>query len=162
MNAKQLGCLALVLTLAAGLSATTALQIISVSSAPDAVVTPITSSLRGGKMIYIKAVGHDPMATGSTVLLVGNGNMYPCTIPADGVTDTFISCETTNTYVNSDISNLGISLISYNTFVTSSQGTVSYTVASTPYLRDVFPSAGFGGSTINFYGIHRISDLGDG
>jgi hypothetical protein len=29
-------------------------------------------------------------------------------------------------------------------------------------LKHVYPTAGFGGSSVNFYGIHYISNLGDG
>lgn len=38
----------------------TPLSILSVSSDPATVTNPVYSSLRGGKMIYIKAQGHSP------------------------------------------------------------------------------------------------------
>jgi hypothetical protein len=113
-------------------------------------------------LIYINAVGQDPDASGDSVFLFGNGNWYPCTIPAAGVTDTYISCETSDSMSDTDVDNLAVNLVSYNTLVTTSAYTVSYTAASTPYLEDVYPSAGFGASTINYYGIHRISNIGDG
>lgn len=36
--------------------------IISVSGDPTMVSTPVYSSLRGGKLVYINVIGHDPMA----------------------------------------------------------------------------------------------------
>jgi hypothetical protein len=39
-------------------------------------------------MIYIKAIGHSTNALDNQVYV----GTFPCTIPADGVTDTFISC----------------------------------------------------------------------
>ncbi len=38
----------------------TPLTILSVSGSPSAVQNPVLSSLLGGKMIYIKAIGHSP------------------------------------------------------------------------------------------------------
>ena len=63
-------------------------SIISVSSDPATVTNPVYSSLRGGKMIYIKAQGHSPDPL-DCLVYVGT---IRCHVPADGVTDTFISC----------------------------------------------------------------------
>ena len=135
------------------------LQIIHVSSSPTTVSRPIYSSLRGGRMIYIKAMGHSPDPTQNTIL-VGN---YPCVIPSDGVTDTFISCETTDTGSVSNVDNQKITLIYNGVQVTSSYpNSVYFRTHATPYLRDVFPSAGFANSHISLYGIHEISNVGDG
>jgi len=67
-------------------------QILYISSSPSSVVNPAYSSLRGGALIYIKAIGHDPIA-GNNLIYVGN---FPCIIPSDGVTNTFITCQTTD------------------------------------------------------------------
>lgn len=67
-------------------------KIISISSSPNSIVAPVYSSLRGGALVYIKAIGHNPIS-GNNLVYVGN---YPCNIPSDGVTDTFITCETSD------------------------------------------------------------------
>jgi hypothetical protein len=109
--------------------------------------------------IYIKAMGHSPNPSNNLVYV----GTYPCIIPSDGVTDTFISCVTGDTGSTTDINNLPVTLISSGAaFTTSSPNTVSYQNAYTPQLNDVFPSAGYGGSNVNLYGIHDISNLGDG
>lgn len=38
-------------------------QILYVSSSPSTIITPVYTSLRGGRLIYIKAIGHSPVAT---------------------------------------------------------------------------------------------------
>lgn len=56
-----------------------------------------------------------------------------------------------------------VTLISYGLSVTtSSPYVVHFTTGSTPELKDVFPSAAIGGQYVNFYGTHRVSDIGDG
>lgn len=110
-------------------------------------------------MIYIKAIGHSPMATHNKIF-VGN---FPCIIPSDGVTDTYIACVTTETGSNSNINNLPVSLIAHGLVSTSSYpDSVYFVTYKTPYLTEMFPASGFAYSTINYYGIHRIADLGDG
>jgi hypothetical protein len=109
--------------------------------------------------IYIKAMGHSPNPSDNLVYV----GVIPCIIPSDGVTDTFISCVTGDTGSTTDINNLQVTLISLGAFTISSYpNTVSYQGAYTPQLKDVFPSAGYGGSNVNLYGIHDITNLGDG
>ena len=135
------------------------LRVIHVSSSPTTVANPIYSSLRGGRMIYIKAVGHNPDPS-QNLIYVGT---FPCIVPSDGVTDTFISCETTDTGSVTNLDNQKITLISNGVSVTTSYpNSVYFKTWATPYLRDVFPTAGFAGASINFYAIHEISNLGDG
>ena len=55
-----------------------------------------------------------------------------------------------------------MALISYGIITTYTNVPVHYTTDFTPELRDVFPSAAIGGAYINFYGQHRITNLGDG
>ena len=154
MKVSTIIVLALIVTLA-----NSELQIIQVSGSPTTLSRPIYSSLRGGRMIYIKAMGHSPDPSQNTVS-VGN---FPCIIPSDGVMDTFISCETSDTGSVTNVDNQKITL-TYNgvSVTTSYPNSVYFRTHSTPYLRDVFPSAGFAGSSINLYGIHEISNLGDG
>ena len=60
--------IALLLLLLCSLSAS--LEIISASGDPEiATTTSIASSLRGGKMIYIKSIGHSTNAVDSLVLV---------------------------------------------------------------------------------------------
>lgn len=62
--------------------------ILFVSGKPGSIDRPVFSSLRGGRLIYIKALGHDPDPSNLKVYI----GTFPCIIPSDGVTDTFISC----------------------------------------------------------------------
>jgi hypothetical protein len=123
-------------------------------------VRPATTSLRGGRLIYIKATGHSTMASENQVF-VGN---YPCIIPADGVTDTFISCETTDSFSTVDIYNLRVTLRSRGISVVTThvQDFVHYQGAKTSQLVDIFPTSNFGGQAQAFFGVHKLSSLGDG
>lgn len=109
-------------------------------------------------MIYIKASGHSTNAVDNMVLV----GMFRCAIPADGVTATFISCWTGDSGSSTDIRNLPVTLISSGVAYTTYSYRVNYLASVTPQIRDVFPSAGFAGSKVSFYGIHEISNLGDG
>lgn len=110
-------------------------------------------------MIYIKAIGYSPMASENSIY-IGN---FPCIIPSDGVSDTFIACTTTDTGSTTNINNQPVTLIAYGQFSTSSYpDSVYFYTSSTPYLTEMFPASGFADSMISYYGIHRISDIGDG
>jgi len=54
------------------LTLSSSLEILSVSSDPVKLVRPAISSLAGGKEIYIKAIGHSPMAADNRVSLVNS------------------------------------------------------------------------------------------
>jgi hypothetical protein len=130
-----------------------------ISSSPNSVANPVHGSLRGGTFLYIKAIGHSTDPSQSAVYV----GTLPCIIPADGVTDTFISCQTTDSGSLTNINNIPVTLISMGASITSSYpNTFYYSQSYTPYLADVFPSAGLGGAVVNYYGVHQISDLGDG
>lgn len=135
-------------------------SILFISGDPSSVVVPVVSSLRGGKLLYIKANGHSLDPTRNLVYV----GTHQCHIPADGVTDTFVTCLTGDLGPDAtDQNNLKVTLISDGlSTTTSSPNVVHYKSSSTPYLRDIYPSAGFAGSTVNILGMHRISDLGDG
>jgi hypothetical protein len=51
-------------------------------------------SISGGTLLYIKATAIDPTPS-NNIVTVGP---YPCTIPAKGVNDVFIVCQTTPAY----------------------------------------------------------------
>lgn len=125
--------------------------ILSVSSSPSTLSYPIYSSLSGGKLIYINVIGQDPMPDGNQVYV----GTFPCIIPSDGVTDTFISCETTDSGSTTNINNLPVTIISYGvSFTTSYPNLVSYVASVTPLLYEVFPDAGYANTVVNYYGIH--------
>lgn len=67
-----------------------ALQILSVSDSPTKVTNSVSSSLKGGRYVFMKVMGHNLDPTQNLVFINGS----PCKIPADGVTDTFITCVT--------------------------------------------------------------------
>ena len=135
------------------------LAISFVSGSPSSVSNPVYSSLRGGRYIYIKAMGHNPDPT-QNIVLVGKS---VCRIQSDGVTDTFIVCQTPDSGSISNITNLSVSLITSTGYVsTTNPNTVFYSLSHTPLLSDIYPTAGFAGSKVNFYGLHRITNIGDG
>lgn len=135
------------------------LQIYYVSSLPSTVKNPVSASLRGGTMLYIKAIGHNPMASGNKIFV----GIFPCIIPSDGVSDTFIACETTDTGSDTNINNMPVTIISSGTsFTTSYPNTVYFDSYFTPYLYELFPASGFANSQIILAGNHRITNLGDG
>jgi len=90
--------------------------------------------------------------------------IIPCTIPSDGVTDTFISCVTGDSGSTTDINYMYVTLVSYGAYSITSAGTnyVRYLRSVTPQLNAVFPTAAFGGQNVNLYGVHGISNIGDG
>lgn len=87
---KQLVILLLLVALSQG---ATKLQIISVSSSPASVQNPVYSSLKGGRLVYINAVGH---STNPSQIEVKTGT-YPCKLVDEGVSSDFIVCTTTDT-----------------------------------------------------------------
>jgi len=136
-----------------------ALQILHVSESPSEIVRPAKVSLRGGRLIYIKAIGHSTMAEKIQVFV----GAFPCKLPADGVTDTFISCETTDSKSTSDIKNNRVTIVSDGISVTSSStDVVDYLGTVTSTLDNIFPTSNFGGQFQNFFGIHKQNTLGDG
>jgi len=135
------------------------LAISFVSGSPNSIARPIYSSLRGGRYIYIKAMGFSPDPTQNKVTIGG----LTCQIPSDGVTDTFITCVTPDTGSLTNINNAPIVLTSGKVPVsTSYPNSVYFSSGSTPQLTDVYPSAGFANSMVQFYGIHLITNIGDG
>jgi len=132
-----------------------------ISSSATSIARPVYSSYQGGTMIYIKVTGHNRDAS-ANLITVGP---YPCKVPSDGVTDTFIACETSATGLQQDIYNLRVTVLSAGqkaVVTTSSSDIVHYTSTATPQLNEIFPSSGFGGTWMNLSGIHRIDYIGDG
>jgi hypothetical protein len=80
---------------------------LSVSGSPTSVMA-VNASLNGGTLIYINVIGHSPNPSDNLIFIGG----FQCNIPSDGVTDTFITCETTNTGSTKSIYGLTLSLIS--------------------------------------------------
>ena len=59
-----------------------------VSSLHNIISNPVFTSLKGGQMIYLKVSGHDLVASKNQIYV----GTFPCVIPSDGVSDTFIAC----------------------------------------------------------------------
>jgi hypothetical protein len=57
-----------------------------------------------------------------------------------------------------------VTLVSYGAYSITSTGTnyVRYMRSVTPQLNAIYPTAAFGGQNVNLYGVHRISNIGDG
>jgi hypothetical protein len=123
------------------------------------VINP-SGSVRGGTTIYIKGVGFSSSAANNQIYV----GTYPCNIPADGATDTTLACITSDTNQLSDIYNLPIIVTSngQQQSLTNEQGCFSYLNSQTPLIQALYPASAVAGSYVNFYGIHRITNLGDG
>lgn len=120
--------------------------------------TTLSGSLRGGRTIYIQGINFPSNPTELSVLV----GTYPCKIPADGVTPTVLSCETTDSQSLTSISGLSINVIYQSQLFTVPSTTFSYSDSDTPAIYSVFPSASVGGSRLNFYAVNRILNQGDG
>lgn len=117
-------------------------------------------SLKGGTALYIHGVGFDPSASNNQIF-VGS---YPCDTSAKGVTLDTITCDTT-VPTGTSLYNLPVTVMVAGkppVTCTSTSCMFSYTWQGTPYLYGVYPRAGAANEQIKFYGIHRISQLGDG
>jgi hypothetical protein len=68
----------------------------------------------------------------------------PCKIPSDGVTDTFISCETTDLGSDVGVNSQSITVISNSVaFTTSWPNVVHFSSVVTPMLNELFPTSGY-------------------
>lgn len=129
-----------------------------VSGSPNSISNPVYSSLRGGRLIYIKVTGHSLMASENQVFV----GATPCIIPSDGVTDTFISCETTDIKSDKDVNSQAITVITNSVaFTTSHPNVVHFAGVATPQINEIFPTSGFANKEFYFFGVHRITDLGN-
>ena len=107
MMIKSISILCLMLIVSPIISAEP-IQLYYATTSPDGNEgSALYGSLRGGTMIYINGVG---FPQDSTMLMVYLGD-FPCQIPAEGVTTNFISCETTDSYSDSNQANLPIKVI---------------------------------------------------
>jgi hypothetical protein len=104
-----------------------ALQILSVSDSPTTVTKTISSSLKGGRYVYMKVMGHNLDPTQNLVFING----LPCKIPSDGVTDTFITCLTPDSGSLTSLSAKSITLVSGTALFTVSN-VVNYRTEYTP------------------------------
>lgn len=136
-----------------------ALQLFSVSSTPTAILPP-SGSVAGGTTIYIRGLGFSTNAADNQVY-VGS---YPCVIPADGATETTLACITSDTMQTSNLHYLPITVTSngQQQMLTNEQGSFSYLYSNTPVLYSLYPASAVPGGYLRFYGLHRITNLGDG
>jgi hypothetical protein len=99
----------LVLLLAINIVTAEQFQLFSASTFLDSNSGSLSGSLFGGRTIYIKGIG---LPTDPTLIKVMIGN-YPCIVPADGLTPTIISCQTSSVGGITYLSNLPIQVV-YN------------------------------------------------
>ena len=141
-----------------GLTMVKSLQLTSASTSVTTGASVLVGSVFGGTTIYIKGIGF-PSNPNSISILIGT---YPCNIPADGLTPTTISCQTSSSISYQSKSGLQIKLI-YNYEVYTLKGyTFTYSGSDTPYITDVIPSSARAGTQLGVYGVHRVNNAGDG
>jgi hypothetical protein len=136
-----------------------ALQLFSVSSSATQ-VTPPFGSVRGGTTLYIRGLGFNINANQNQIFV----GTYPCVIPADGATETTLACVTSDSGQLNNIYYLPIIVTSngQQQQLTNEQGSFSYLSSVTPIIYALYPASAIPGTYVNFYGIHRITNLGDG
>lgn len=133
-----------------------------VSSLLTTYAVQLFGSINGGTALYIHGSGFDPTASNNQVFIGVN----PCNISAKGVTadGNTISCDTISPDLNSALTNLPIT-VNVNGkkpfMCTTSSCLFSYSPNYTPSLLYVYPRSGAAFKYVKFYGVHRISNLGD-
>ncbi len=155
---KLLQATIFLLILTTAFSQTQTIQLFSAATLIGSPSGSLAGSLRGGTTIYINGLGF-PTDPRQINVFVGT---YPCIIPADGSTATVLSCMTTDSNSNTDISSLKIQVISSGQSYTVPSTTFAYKAANTPLISEVFPSAAIPGTQLNYYARHRILNAGDG
>ena len=115
----------------------------------------MVGSNEGGTNIYIKGLGFDKDVENNQVFI----GPYPCIIPAEGVTDVTLNCETTKAIYGG--TNLEVTVMKGGQIETAPQK-YSYSSGHTPIIHDVYPSTTIPGTRLNFYSVHRINNKGDG
>lgn len=96
--------------------------------------------------------GHSESASDNKVF-VGN---YPCPISSGGVSETYITCVTSDSKSTTDISNLAVTVISKGASdVSKSPFVVSYSSSYTSSIDEVFPSAAHSDVKVNVEGSDR-------
>ena len=134
--------------------------ITSVSTIADSNTSPMSGSLAGGTSLYIHGMGFDPMFD-NNVVYVGS---VRCVTTSKGVTPNIIMCYT-GAYVSGPTNNLPITIavIGKQPYTCSTSGCLfTYSTIQTPALRGVYPKATSANLWLNFYGVHRIVNLGSG
>jgi len=123
----------------------------------------------GGTQIHIKATGLSPDPSQIKVLLQNSANTisYPCKVPADGLVPGALTCITAPSFYPVS----GLTVYVYSTddngftslaYLSDTKYTYSYLDSYTPMVYDIYPAVAIGNTMLNYYGIHRITKLGDG
>lgn len=131
-----------------------------VSTIAGSTTSTLQGSLMGGTALYIQGVGFDSTFE-NNIIYVGT---TICSTNAKGVTQNSIVCYT-GAYTSGPMTNLPITIqvLNKQPYTCSSSGCLfSYVSSQTPNLYAVYPRSSSANQWINFYGIHRIINLGDG
>lgn len=89
---------------------------------------------------------------------------YPCIISADGSLEDRLTCVTTPATDPNKLTDLAITIYSKSLSVTcnSANCAFSYQNSLTPFIEEIIPRSVVGGDKVYVYGLHRITQLGDG
>ena len=133
-----------------------------VSTIAGSTTSTLQGSLMGGTALYIQGIGFDSTFENNLVYV----GTIPCSTSAKGVTQNTIVCYT-GPYPSGVpvVTNLPISIIvlGKQPYTCSTAGCLfTYINAQTPQLNAVYPRASSASQWVNFYGVHRIINLGDG
>ena len=149
----------------------TTLTIQHIRNTPTGDAGHVYSSLRGGKYLYISLTGHDTTNANNNKIELydSQGTIIPCTVEAEGLLASSLTCTIGDSNSLSDIGPLSVRVTKVNN--PGMNEVAEYTTKSvymqsskTPYLNEIFSAAGFykEGAFLYLYGTHRISDVGDG
>ena len=118
--------------------------------------------MMGGTTLYIKGTNFDPDPN-LNVISIGP---YPCTLVADGCTESNLVCITTPATDPDQTWKLPIKIEfgskRGNVCCAQSNCKFTYRNSYTPFIEEIHPRTAAGNQEINVHGIHRITEPGDG
>lgn len=131
-----------------------------VSTSLDSFVAP-SGSIEGGTIIYIKGTNFSPVSEENRVTV----GPYPCILLADGSNENTLTCRTTAATNPAQQRMLAITIkvgLAASVSCNSNNCIYTYTSSRTPVIDEIIPRSTVGSGSIYIFGVHRITELGDG
>lgn len=123
-------------------------------------VAPV-GSLAGGTIVYIFGTNFSP---DPSLILVFFGQ-YPCNLKAESSSVSMIACVTSPATSSTSLNSLPLTIyIQGQTplYCNSNNCVFSYSNWQTPVVQELIPKSVKNGDILSIFGIHRITDPGDG
>lgn len=130
-----------------------------ISSNISARISP-SGSLAGGTIVYIFGTNFSPDPSLISIFF----GTYPCNLQAGSSSVSMLACITTPA-TSSSLQNLPLTIIIQGQTplkCTSNNCVFSYSNSLTPIVQELIPKTVKNGDLLNIFGLHRITDPGDG